>query len=146
MAWKHLYERYDNESFTDIPGICQTMSRNRFEKLRNCLHVINEKPNTNDRLWKVWPVIDSILKRCRELKIEENLCVDEQMIPSKGSLNIKQYIKNKPNPWGIKAYLLCGTSGLIYDFIFYQDQTTEINTAELGCSTAVVVVMAILKN
>jgi hypothetical protein len=37
------------------------------------------------------------------------LCIDEQMIPFKGSLNIKQYIKNQPTKWGIKASTLVTT-------------------------------------
>jgi hypothetical protein len=32
----------------------------------------------------------------------------------------------KPNPWGIKMYLLCGAD-LIYNFVIYQGSTTELN-------------------
>jgi hypothetical protein len=34
--------------------------------------------------------------------MERNICIDEKMVPFKGHLSIKQYIRNKPNPWGIK--------------------------------------------
>jgi hypothetical protein len=57
------------------------------------------------------------------------LCIDEQMIPFKGSLNIKQYIKNQPTKWGIKLLALCGGSGLCYDFIIYQGSTTKLASA-----------------
>jgi hypothetical protein len=75
-----------------------------------------EIPNNNkDRYVKVRPVLESVRKRCKELPLEENLSVDEQIIPFKGKLNIKQYIRGKPYPWGLKIYILCGKIGLAYD-------------------------------
>lgn len=45
----------------------------------------------------------------------------------KGSLNIKQYVRNKPKKkWGIKVYILAGANGIMYDFIVYQGSTTEL--------------------
>jgi hypothetical protein len=95
-------------------------------KLRNNLHVIVDKPPTVDRLWKVRPVIEGVMKRCRELCVEENVCIDEQMVPFKGHLDIKQYMKNKPCKWGIKVFLLCGSSGLVYDGFIYQGRTNYL--------------------
>jgi len=59
--------------------------------------------------------------------MERNICIDEQMVPFKGHLSIKQYIRNKPNPWGIKIFMLCGESGVVYDFVLYQGANTEID-------------------
>jgi hypothetical protein len=39
----------------------------------------------------------------------------------------KQYIKGKPNPWGLKVYVLCGKSGQPYDFFVYQGSSTELS-------------------
>lgn len=36
-------------------------------------------------------------------------------------------MRGKPNPWGIKLYLLCGESGLVYNFLLYQGSTTELD-------------------
>jgi len=49
------------------------------------------------------------------------------MVPFKGNLSIKQYIKGKPSPWGIKIFVLAGSNGMVYDFILYQGPNTEIN-------------------
>lgn len=105
----------------------ETMTLKRFFKLRTHVHCVdNLAPrNSEDKLWKVRPIFDSVLKRCRELDIETNVCVDEQIMPFKGKLSLKQYIKNKPHPWGIKLYMLSGESGLTYNFIIYQGKTTE---------------------
>lgn len=56
--------------------------------------------------------------------VEQECSIDEQMIPFKGHLSIKQYVKGKPSPWGIKAFALCGRSGLLYDFAIYQGENT----------------------
>lgn len=102
------------------------LSRNRFELLRNNLHIvdINEERNDDDKLWKVRPLVRSFEKRCEDLVLEENLCIDESIIPFKGQLVVKQYLKGKPNPWGVKVFMLCGASGIIYRSIIYQGTTT----------------------
>jgi len=53
--------------------------------------------------------------------------VNEQMIPVKGHLQMKQYVKGKPCPWGIKAFLLCSSNGMVYNILLYQGFTTEID-------------------
>lgn len=65
-----------------------TMSVNRFMKIRNNLHFVVDKPSTDDRLWKVRPIIDHVMKRCHELDVEENVCIDEQIVVTfKGQLD-----------------------------------------------------------
>lgn len=113
-----------------ISLIKEALAINRFFKLRQTLHLVDitARPEGNqDRLWKVRHLYDSIRKRCQELSLETNLCVDEQMVPFKGRINIKQYMKNKPTKWGIKIFVLAGQSGIIYDFLIYQGSTTELN-------------------
>lgn len=126
-----------------IPAVADHMSRNRFESLRNNLHLVNEKPPaTNSRLWKVQPIISAVLERCKNLSLEENLCIDEQIIPFKGTLKFKQYIKGKPTPWGIKVYLLCGASGLVHNAIIYEGKSTPLKedlTKLYGIAGAVVI-------
>ncbi|KAH7979131.1 hypothetical protein HPB49_008293 [Dermacentor silvarum] len=103
------------------------LSRNRFEKLVNNLHLVDvNNPNPNDRLWKVRPLLDQFAARCHELQKEDRLCIDEQIVPFKGRLDIKQYAKGNPHPWGVKIFMLCGESGLVYDFLPYQGSTTNL--------------------
>lgn len=124
------------------------MSRDRFFRLRRNLHIVNnlEIPeNCNDRLYKVRPLYNAVRDRCLQLKLEENLCIDEQIVPFRGHLSIKQYIKGKPTPWGIKIFVLCGQSGQAYDFIIYQGSLTEIDKGLLkifGLGATVVLKLA----
>lgn len=122
------------------------LSRNRFEKLRNNLHIVDVNyPDATDRLWKVRPLLDIFQSKCKSLVAEERLCIDEQMVPFKGRLDIKQYVKGKPNPWGIKIFMLCGESGLVYDFLPYQGSTTKIEDhikQQYGVTGAIVLRLA----
>ncbi|XP_046388862.1 piggyBac transposable element-derived protein 2-like [Ischnura elegans] len=135
-----------NQKFS-IPLILDNISRNRFHKIRQAFHVtdVNEKPaNSNDRFWKIRPIYESIRAQCKNLDIEPNLCVDEQMIGFKGQINVKQFIKNKPTKWGIKVFALCGESGTVYDFILYQGSSTEIQEKykDFGLGPSVVMQLA----
>ena len=49
-----------------------------------------------DKLFKVRPVIDSILKKCRDLPQEERHSIDEQMLPTKERTSLKQYCPKSP--------------------------------------------------
>ena len=96
-----------------VSSISNIMSINRFEKIRQYFHCnVNSKnvqssdPNY-DKLYKVRPVVDLVLKKCRQIPREEVHCIDEQIIPTKGRSSIKQYLPNKPNKWGIKVWARC---------------------------------------
>jgi hypothetical protein len=140
--------RLDWNSTLGISIIKHNMSFNRFSKLRNALHLVDitQRPdNNNDRLWKVRDLYNSILGRCHELPLETDLCVDEQMVPFKGQINIKQYIKNKPKKWGIKIFILAGKSGLVYDFLIYQGASTEIKKIYQAFGSGAATVMQLVE-
>lgn len=118
------------EQKSRINIVADNMTRNRFFELRTNFHIMDNNTvstNNKDRFVKVRPIYNVLKKRCNELSIEKNVCVDEQIVPFKGKLSVKQFMRGKPNPWGIKLFLLCGESGLVYDFLLYQGSTTEFD-------------------
>ncbi|KAG5893477.1 hypothetical protein JTB14_031255 [Gonioctena quinquepunctata] len=143
LKFRRLRMYWDESLKVDI--FTETMTLNRFFILRTHIHCVNnlEPRQGNDKLWKVRPIFQSVLKRCRE-QVETNVCIDEQIMPFKGRLSIKQYIKNKPHPWGVKLYLLVGESGLTYNFLIYQGSTTKIEPTylEYGQGAAVVLLLS----
>lgn len=125
--------------------VLKAMSYARFSQLRNVLHfvdVLNSSASTSvDKFYKLNPIINSFRNRCLQHEVEENISIDEQIVPFKGKLAIKQYIKGKPCPWGIKIYMLCGKSGLPYDFLIYQGKTTSLpedNIKRFGYGASIV--------
>ncbi|KAG5866326.1 hypothetical protein JTB14_010795 [Gonioctena quinquepunctata] len=119
LKFPRLRMYWDKSWKVDI--FTETMTLNRFFKLRTHIHYVNnlEPRQGNDKLWKVRPIFQSVLKRCRERQVETDVCI-------KRRLSMKQYIKNKPHPWGVKLNLLGDESGLTYNFPIYQGSSTEI--------------------
>jgi hypothetical protein len=110
---------------TRIPAIADAMPVARFEKLRRFFHcndnskIIPAGQPRHDKLFKVRPVIESVVAKCRKVPQEEKHSIDEQIIPTKSRTSLKQYCPKKPNKWGIKVWARCGVSGLVYDFEVY---------------------------
>ena len=126
--------------------VADAMTFNRFSVLRNNLHCVDnlqDNDRNNDKFWKVRPIMNQCLKVLLEEKPEKRVCVDEQMIPCKGRLGLKQYMKGKPNPWGIKIFFLCGESGMPYNFIAYQGKIAYLpeEHSHLGLSGAIVMTL-----
>lgn len=118
-------------SETRISSIADIMSVNRFERLRKFLHFndntmhVPANEENHDKLFKVRPIIQSLVENCRKIPQEEKQCVDEQILPTKSRTFLKQYCPKKPNKWGIKVWARCGVSGLVYDFEVYTGKSTE---------------------
>jgi hypothetical protein len=127
-----------------VNRIADAMSVNRFEEIKKFLHFSD---NTNsegskDKLKKIRPLLVNLRQRCTTVKMEENLSVDEQIIPFKGRSSLKQYLPMKPHKWGYKMFVLSGVSGFSYDFEFYTGKTdNELieGESDLGASSNIVV-------
>ncbi|KAK2710316.1 hypothetical protein QYM36_013836 [Artemia franciscana] len=114
---------------TRIPLIADTMNFNRFSRLRSFVHLVDntsKDPDNLDRLWKVRPIIDIVQKKTQTISPSEHLSCDEQMVPFTGNLDIKQYIRGKPCPWGIKIFVLCNADGRVLSFEIYQGKKTNM--------------------
>lgn len=103
--------------------IKETMPVNKFEKIRQQLH-FNDNENmlprghvNHDRIYKIRPLIDVLIKRFQTVPLEKSLSVDEQLCSTKCKSIIKQYLPNKPHKWGFKLNVLSGShSGFCYVF------------------------------
>lgn len=129
---------------TRIPIIADTMTVNRYFKLRYNLHIVSQRDppvGETNKFWKVQPLIDSIRNACKELPFEEHNSIDEQMIPFTGRVPAKQCIKSKPNPVGVKNFVMCGKSGRAHNFELYQGKGTnlsQVHFENLGLGGSVV--------
>ncbi|XP_065289748.1 piggyBac transposable element-derived protein 3-like [Dermacentor albipictus] len=127
---------------TQIPSVSGAMSVNRFFRLRSALHVTEPDPDHTgtDKFWKVRPLLDAVRKRCLELPPTEKNSIDEQMIPFTGRVVAKQFVRNKPNPEGVKVFVRCSSSGVAHDFEFYQGKGTgtSVEHKHLGLGGSIV--------
>lgn len=111
-----------------VPAVTQ-LSQDRFFKLRNYLHfvdnlTVSEETKKTNRVWKVEPIIQSFKKKSTKLPFSVNLSIDEQIIPFHGSTVLRQFVKGKPNPVGLKNFILSTPDGLVIDFIIYEGAKT----------------------
>ena len=103
------------------------MTRNRFYLILHFLHFSNNEDllhdindENRDRLHKVQPLLDVLLRRCRTVYTPgKNLSVDESLVLFKGRLKFRQYIKTKSAPFGIKLYGLCTSDGITLNFLVH---------------------------
>lgn len=127
------------------PLFTDTMNRDRFFELRNYLHFAdnNTKRDGNDKLFKVSPFLDFIRKKCITLPRSKHLSIDEQMIPFSGRCLFRQYVPSKPNPLGLKVFVLASNDGLVLDFKIYQGKGTipEEIMKEFGLGAGIVKIL-----
>lgn len=91
------------------------MKRDRFFKLWSHIKVVvdddvPEHTKQEDKLWKVRPLLDRIRQTCISRPRPSHCCVDEQMIPFTGRVAVRQYVRGKPNPTGLKNFVLASPS------------------------------------
>lgn len=134
-------------NFLRIPVISDQMTRDRFFKLRQHLKVvidndISEDVKKTDRFWKVRPFMDHILNGCLLQARPKCVSIDEQMIPFTGACPFRQYVSLKPNPVGMKNFVLASADGIILDFEVYQGAvalSSQVQEAEgLGLGALVI--------
>jgi hypothetical protein len=106
--------------------IAEVMTSNRFHEIKRFMHFSDNSLSTNDKLRKIRPLLDLLSQRYASVPLEENLSVDEQMIPFKGRSGLKQYMAKKPHKWGYKMFVLAGVSGYTYNFEFYTGKDDNI--------------------
>jgi hypothetical protein len=82
------------------------MSRKRFEILLKMLHFSdNEQCREGDRLYKVQPLLDMLIKNYQAIYSPgKTFCIDETMVPYQGRLIFRQYSPQKAHKYGIKIF------------------------------------------
>ncbi|KAK2713061.1 hypothetical protein QYM36_011674 [Artemia franciscana] len=83
--------------------ISEAMSHDRFLTIRQFFHINDDSlavpsdQTSHDKLYKIRPTYDKLRENLRSIPPEERQSVDEQIIPFKGRLSFKQYLKDKPH-------------------------------------------------
>lgn len=116
------------------------MSQDRWEDIKHFIHFCdNMAPNNDDRLFKVRPLIDSLLPKFQALPQDQMLSIAEHMVPFKGRSRLKPFTPNKKYKWGYKIFVLCDTKGLVHSFDIYSGKSDaapgqpDIGTGEMLC-------------
>ncbi|KAL4100861.1 hypothetical protein QTP88_020890 [Uroleucon formosanum] len=116
---------------TRVPLVSNNMARDRYFLIRSNFKILNDSSISDeikkkDFLWKIRPLLDSVRNGCLQLIRDTHLSIDEQIIPFTGTTRLKQFVKGKPNPEGLKHFVLADRNGLVLDFFIYQGKITTI--------------------
>ena len=108
-------------------SVSSVMTQTRFFQIWRYFHVADnaralprEDPNF-DKIYRVRQFLDLVMTNAQHLYcLDRDVSIDETMVPHKGRLSFKQYIKNKPVRWGIKLWVLCeAKTGYVFKFQVY---------------------------
>ena len=139
---------------TRFAPIADAMPLKRFQKLRRYIHFNDNTVarNSDDRFFKIRPVMDMVRRNFLAIEHEEQFSIDEMMVPYKGTRagNLRQYIRSKPHKWGFKLFTRAGVSGIVYDFIAYAGRSTfrpdDFTDAELKLGQGSQVVLTLCRS
>lgn len=119
------YRDYWNKDYR-YPLIADVMPLKKYEQIRRFLHFVDNTEVTDDRYFKLRPLLEKVRTNCLQLEEECRYSIDEMMVAYKGTRagNRRQYMPKKPKKWGIKLFVRAGVSGLVYDFLPYGGEDT----------------------
>ncbi|MCL4149497.1 UNVERIFIED_CONTAM: hypothetical protein GTU68_003642 [Idotea baltica] len=133
----------------ELHSISEYFSRSRWEQIKRFLHFNDNsaEPERNDsnrdKLYKVRPLIEHLVLKFRKIPKSQCCCIDEMIVPFKGSSSLKQYTPSKPHKWSFKIFALCDVSGLLYDFHIYDGPLKPVEgEPDLGASSNIVLQLA----
>ena len=105
------------------------MPRDRFLQIFWNLHLCSPTIGAGSpRSTKVQPLLDLLAPQFESaFKLGEFVAVDEAMIAFRGRASFRQYIRGKPHPFGIKAFVLADSkTGYVYRLRLYFGKETDI--------------------
>lgn len=118
----HINDYWSKKTIYQNQYIASVMTRDRFLLLLKFWHFCDDSSaihNTN-KLKKIHDLANMLNNKFQEvLTPGKFVVIDESMIPWRGRLKFKQYIKNKSHKYGVKIYKLCTPEGYTYNSIIY---------------------------
>ena len=100
-------------------------------------------------MFKVRKLLDLITPKFEQEYIPHTqVTIDEAIIPFKGRLSFKQYMKDKPVKWGIKVFVLSDAhNGYVYRLQVYTGKNLDSSVSDVGlCTRVVLELMSGLEN
>ena len=111
-------------------AVTGAMSLNRFEEILRYLHVAdNAQLDSSDKMAKIRPLFNHLNDRyVKYWPVEEDLDVDESMVPYYDRHSSKQFIRGKPIRFGFKIWCLNTRLGYLIQFEPYQGASSTYDS------------------
>ncbi|KAG5866710.1 hypothetical protein JTB14_029539 [Gonioctena quinquepunctata] len=72
--------------------------------------------------------LDTVQKGCRNNKRTRYVSIDEQMIPFHGQVEMRQFVRGKPNLVGLKNFVMTTPKGVPSDFYLYEGKGSSVDS------------------
>lgn len=111
-----------------VAQVADIMARNRWEEIKRSLHFSdnNNMAGNNDKLFKIRPLMNSLLPKFHMLPQDQMLSIHEQIVPFNGETNLNKHVSYKSCKRGFKIFVLCDTKGLVHSFDVYTGNTDPL--------------------
>ena len=139
---------------TRFAPIADAMPLKRFQKLQRYIHFNDNTMarNSDDRFFKIRPVMDMVRRNFLAIEHEEQFSIDEMMVPyegTKGRQPTPVYSQQTPQV-GFKLFTRAGVSGIVYDFIANAGKSTfrpdDFTDAEMKLGQGAQVVLTLCRS
>ena len=137
----NLKDYWSTSDTTDLPFFWSVFSRSRFLQIFGALHVGD--PDSTLKRDKIQPFLDQLLPTFQSAYTPpREVAIDESVISFRGRVSFRQYLKGKPNPWGIKAFVLAGSkSGYLHNVLVYYGKETMLSRGDMPHTVRVVLTL-----
>lgn len=124
------------------------MSRDRFTAILKFWHFSDDTVDrTTDKLNKIRDVYEMLLANFKKVIVPGKiLVIDETMVPWRGRLLFRQYVKNKLHKYGVKLYKLCTVDGYTCNMLVYTGKGQEGREKDHGMKTVLKLIQKLDKN
>lgn len=139
---KDLKDYWSTHHTTNLSFFRSVFSRDRFFQIFGALYVGD--PESTTKKGKIQPLLDRLCAAFNAVHTpDRHIAIDESVISFKGRVSFRQYLKGKPHPWGMKAYVLSESkSGYLQGVCVYYGRETElIDRDDLGQTPRVVLTL-----
>ena len=125
---------WSTDDDTSCPLIRSLMARNKFTKIKSCIHVCdNDDLDLNDKWSKLRPLINAVNDKLVQFGVfSKHLSIDEQMVPYFGRHSCKMFIRGKPIRFGFKNWVLAADDGYPFKVVPYQGKEPGAAKGLLG--------------
>ena len=122
----NLKDYWSTDETTNFPFFRSLFRRDRFFQIIGMLYVGD--PDSTNKRGKIQPLLDLLCPLFEtSFTPSKQIAIDESVITFKGRVSFRQYLKGKPHPWGIKAFVLSDSkTGYLQRVCVYYGKETQL--------------------